>query len=383
MVTTVKDSSNDTSSTFQMGVASVTSHSTLQVLESSITSTVGPVVNMPPRALVNGLKSFEQFIGNILNWMFLGILIMQLYTYYQSFPCDRIAIRVLVYTVFVLDVAHTIMLTHHGWWFIVTSWGNPQIFSVLVWSAGMIPFMAGLMIGTIVQIFYAVRIWRLAPNTLLRAAAIIIVLVSLCQSIIGMVSGILLLRPPDVNNIFHLHPELSTLLAASLADDILITASMTYIDGAACQGQRQTSWIGPESLLTTLINRVVITGAATTVGAAIDLAMFIGYPTTNYHIVPSYILGKFYTNSLMLTLNLRRPHAVKNYSESMPMSPVRFASGTWNSQGGVHVAHTTCSNTGVVGNETKWDHPANNAQEHQRINEGAEDHTDDNGHGPF
>ncbi|KAJ7210915.1 hypothetical protein GGX14DRAFT_363078, partial [Mycena pura] len=90
----------------------------------------------------------------ILNWMFMGTLVMQLYTYYQNYPSDQIAVRILVYTLFILDFAQTIMLTHHGWWWIVTSWGTPQVFSVLVWSAAMIPFMGGLIAG-IVQIFYA------------------------------------------------------------------------------------------------------------------------------------------------------------------------------------------------------------------------------------
>ncbi|KAF8199405.1 hypothetical protein K438DRAFT_1823537 [Mycena galopus ATCC 62051] len=62
-------------------------------------------------------------------------------------------------------------------------------------------------------------------------------------------------------------------------------------------------------MLTKVIHRIIQSGAASAVCAAIDLSIFVGFPSTNYHVVPAYILGKMYTNSLMLTLNLRRPTA--------------------------------------------------------------------------
>ncbi|KAJ7210918.1 hypothetical protein GGX14DRAFT_394537 [Mycena pura] len=130
--------------------------------------------------------------------------------------------------------------------------------------------------------------------------------------------------------------------------------------------ERKTSWSGSETLLASLINRVITTGAATVVCAAVDLGLFLGYPTTNYHVVPAYIVGKF----LMLTLNLRRPHAAKDNSDSLPMHSVKFANGTGTSQGGLHVDHATFSKTDVamVGYDAKRmsaDHLANNVQEHR------------------
>ncbi|KAJ7898129.1 hypothetical protein B0H13DRAFT_1623267 [Mycena leptocephala] len=98
--------------------------------------------------------SIFQFIGNILNWMFMGTLVMQLYTYYQNFPSDRIIIRILVYGLFLVDVAQTVILTFHGWFFAVSAWGNPATFDIIPWSGPMIPVLCGLVAAT-VQIFYA------------------------------------------------------------------------------------------------------------------------------------------------------------------------------------------------------------------------------------
>ncbi|KAJ7275879.1 hypothetical protein C8J57DRAFT_1466536 [Mycena rebaudengoi] len=303
-----------------------------EILEVNVAKVVGPI-----------------FIANILNWMFMGTLIMQLYTYYVKFPSDRLGVRILVYTVFTLDAAQTIMTTHHGWWSIVTTWSNPLLFDYVIWSASMIPFMCGLIAG-IVQVFYAWRIWMLSPNKFMQAIAVIIVT---------------MLKNPSQQHLLHLHPEVSTWLAASLADDILITACMTYI---LAKAKSQSFSTRSETMLTALIGRVIQTGAATALCAIVDLALFVLYPTVNYYFVPGYILGKFYTNSLMMTLNLRRPREVIDDSVSAPIhsfafyprrsqavnnfQSVRMDSGssqdTGGSQSGVHAGHTILRHSEVV-----------------------------------
>ncbi|KAJ7247794.1 hypothetical protein C8J57DRAFT_1673612 [Mycena rebaudengoi] len=104
-------------------------------------------------------------------------------------------------------------------------------------------------------------------------------------------------------------------------------------------------------MLTKLINRVIQSGAATVVCAAIDLGFFIGQPTTNTHFVPAYMLGKLYTNSLMLTLNLRRPNGANN-SDSLPMNSVK-SQPTGRSQG-VQIERSTYCGADTTHVDSKW-----------------------------
>ncbi|KAJ7908430.1 hypothetical protein B0H13DRAFT_2331410 [Mycena leptocephala] len=220
-------------------------------------------------------------------------LVMQLYTYYQNFPSDRIIIRILVYGLFLVDVAQTVILTFHGWFFTVSAWGNPR---------------------------HLMRIWILTINRVLRSVAILIVLVALTQSLAGMISGLPLLKNSSPENQIRWYPGVWIWFAGSLVADVLVTACMTYI---LARAKSRTSWATSETLLTTLINRVIQSGAVTSVCAAVDLALFAGIVNTNFHFVPSYILGKLYTNSLMLTLNLRRPTYKIPDADLMPMSGLR------------------------------------------------------------
>ncbi|KAF8199379.1 hypothetical protein K438DRAFT_1717640 [Mycena galopus ATCC 62051] len=84
----------------------------------------------------------------------MGTLIMQLYTYYQLFPTDKLVLRILVNSLFLVDVAQTISLTMHGWYFAVTTWGDPAKWEILPWTAAMIPIPCGI-ISMTVQIFYS------------------------------------------------------------------------------------------------------------------------------------------------------------------------------------------------------------------------------------
>ncbi|KAK6978090.1 hypothetical protein R3P38DRAFT_3120652 [Favolaschia claudopus] len=247
------------------------------------------------------------FIGNILNWMLFGTLIMQLYTYYQNFPSDRLGLKFLVYIVFLMDTIQTVLLTHHGWWYTITIWGVPDRFEELVWSAQSIPFMAGLISAT-VQMFYAWRIWILTATDTeqkwMKGFSVLIVLVALTQGLSAMVASMICASEPVQETLIRMHPEFSTWLAGSLANDVVITVCMIWI---LMRAKSNLIYAPSETLLTKLINRIIQSGSATAVVAAIDLALFVKFPRKNYHYVPAYVLGKIYSNSFFLNLNLRRP----------------------------------------------------------------------------
>ncbi|KAJ7182488.1 hypothetical protein C8R43DRAFT_6088 [Mycena crocata] len=275
------------------------------------------------------------FIANILNWMLMGTLIMQVYTYYQKFRTDRMFIRILVYALLVVDITQTIMLTHHGWWALVAIWGRPDQLDVLTWSAAMMPLMCGI-VSIMVQFFYAWRIWTLTKNKYVHGVAVLIMLGSLTQGLGAIIGAIVSRENPTQSTLIKMHSEFEVWWGGSLATDALITICMTYV---LSQHKSRTTWKRSETMLTTLINRVVQTGAITVLCASVGVGLYLRFEHTTYHFVPAYILGKLYTNSLMLTLNLRRSRGQDNQTESntLPMNSMR----SQESRGGVHIERST------------------------------------------
>ncbi|KAJ7196267.1 hypothetical protein GGX14DRAFT_673506 [Mycena pura] len=230
-------------------------------------------------------------LRNILNWLLLGVLITQMYTYYQKFATDKISIIITAYTVFCLDFAQTIMLTHLTW-FYMNLLREPQDLDVVPWSASMLVFMAGLIAG-IVQLFYAWRIWALAPNQLMAAIAIFIVLIqtTLAGNLSAIVSAIQLLVVPTLEKAQRTYRGYFIWITGSLVTDMLITSCMAYILYNAKVGTSRAN-ASSETILSRMVRITVQTGLGTVVTACLHLFLFVAFPTRDYLMVPMYILSK-------------------------------------------------------------------------------------------
>ncbi|KAJ6565085.1 hypothetical protein B0H10DRAFT_2114031 [Mycena sp. CBHHK59/15] len=228
------------------------------------------------------------FFGNSFNWLLMGVLSMQLYTYWRNYPKDRVLIKLLVYTLFVLNLAQTAFASHEAWWYLIEHWGNTASLQLAPWTAVMAPIFCGL-VSAPVQIFYAFRIWILGKNITARLLAILIVSLGLAQSIAAIVGSVVVEEELTQENLLRMHPIFTFWLAGAFVTDIFIAATMIWILHTA---KSESSVSQTESLLNRLILNTVRTGSATVLGAAIDLAMFVKYTNANYHFAFVYVLGK-------------------------------------------------------------------------------------------
>ncbi|EEB91755.1 hypothetical protein MPER_09838 [Moniliophthora perniciosa FA553] len=108
------------------------------VLKPIATAVVGPI-----------------FIGNMLNWLLMGTLLVQVYHYYTTFHNDKRFLRTLVYGLFFIDFAQTLMCTQFAWHYAVDIWNEPlELNGIIPWTAGVIPIVGGF-VSMCVQFFYA------------------------------------------------------------------------------------------------------------------------------------------------------------------------------------------------------------------------------------
>ncbi|KAI0054976.1 hypothetical protein BV25DRAFT_1922215 [Artomyces pyxidatus] len=162
----------------------------------------------------------------------------------------------------------------------------------------------GGFIGGIVQIFYAWQIYTMAKTMFMCCVAALIVVIAVGQSLAVVVSCLLLQASPTPDDDLHLYlyPGFEAWLAGSFVADIFISCSMIWI---LYRAKKEAVWTRSETLLNRLIVNSIRTGTVTVVCAAIDLALFIALVNGTYCLTPAFILGKLYSNSLMVTLNAR------------------------------------------------------------------------------
>ncbi|KAJ7109551.1 hypothetical protein C8R43DRAFT_962555 [Mycena crocata] len=247
---------------------------------------VGPLVSSIYLFGRTGLSSDErgQFVGILLVWALTGCIVIQVYDYHNtSRTTDRLGIKVLVYTVFVIEILHTALITHSCWVMLVEGWGNNASLIVTPWSSSTTPILNGSA-GTAVQCFFSWRIWQMANSNIGRGVSIIIVLISLLQ--LGAATAL----------------TAETWLIASFIGDAIIAVAMVIVLRRA---RNKTAFKGTETLLNRLIVTTIETGAITAGFALVTLVLFKVLPNAYYFLTTEFILGKMYSNVLFATLNGR------------------------------------------------------------------------------
>ncbi len=95
-----------------------------------------------------------------------------------------------------MELVQTATTTHQAYYYGVELWDNPAGLAVFPWSAPTVPIMAGIselnlcaffavladearlfLVAAIAQLFYAWRVWALAPNWVFKGMAVLITLV--------------------------------------------------------------------------------------------------------------------------------------------------------------------------------------------------------------
>ncbi|KAH8088900.1 hypothetical protein BXZ70DRAFT_498790 [Cristinia sonorae] len=238
-------------------------------------------------------------VGHLMNWGLFGVLTVQVYIYYISFPKDHWRLKGVVFFAYILEIIQIILSTHDAFRVYGSGWGNPQELDAigLVWVS--IPILDSL-ISSLSQMFYSWRIYTLSRNKWLVGVILMLALVELGA---GIYDGVACLH---LNSLIEIPTKTykSTIVwtGAAALDEILITCSMFYYLRKAKKDSRTKRTI---SLLSHLIKLSVETGfvcAAVTIGG---LILFVASPTTTCYEVFAICASKLFSNCFVAVLNSR------------------------------------------------------------------------------
>ncbi|KAJ7749317.1 hypothetical protein DFH07DRAFT_557709 [Mycena maculata] len=244
-------------------------------------------------------------LGFMWSYCLYGMLIVQVYMYFETFPKDRRGLKALVWTMFVLETVFTVFMTIAAWNAYGPGWGDPDTLSVVNWSYEPLPALNSIL-AALAQGFYVWRIWTLSVRKMYIALPIVVIGgVMLTQVVAAFYYDIVVtLEGRAVYELYVHSAEVTTWLAASAVADVLITLSLVLI----LYRRKRTAAI-PQTvgLMNRLIRFSVETGCVTSVGALIELALWVACPKWNWYYIFFLTLGKLYSNTLMATLNCRAP----------------------------------------------------------------------------
>ncbi|KAF7328669.1 hypothetical protein MSAN_02468500 [Mycena sanguinolenta] len=223
--------------------------------------------------------------------------------YYRAFPNDRKPIQCLVYTVYLLELVQTILITHDAFTNFGTGFGNTTTLQGVHFDWLTIPIMSGI-VACIGQTFYAYRVYLLSKTCHIP---VLIVTVSLLSGVSGIMIGnfqrqVGVVPPPHTRT----NSVISALwLGGAALDDFIIAVSVTYYASFITLLRSDTGLCRTHLLVVKLIRLTIETGSLTAAVALINLALFFAFPDRPYFFTVGALLPKLYANTIFAVLNSR------------------------------------------------------------------------------
>ncbi|KAF9463530.1 hypothetical protein BDZ94DRAFT_1217899 [Collybia nuda] len=237
-------------------------------------------------------------VGYLLHWGLFGTLTIQLYLYYEAFPTDRLSYKSLVYGIYIIELAQTILVTHDAFAVFGFGFGNLEAVIDIHFNWFTVPIMSGV-VALIGQTFYAYRIHILSGSWIVPG---FIVTISLISTVAGIIAGAFSFIAGNLitlNN-HRISVAVGFWCSASAISDIIIAVCMTY-----CLARSDTGFRRTHALVTGLIRLTIETGTVTAIIALANLILFFAFPAHTYFGTPAVIMPKIYANTILVVLNAR------------------------------------------------------------------------------
>ncbi|KAI9465773.1 hypothetical protein BJY52DRAFT_486109 [Lactarius psammicola] len=245
--------------------------------------------------------------GPLFNWALYGALCVQIYVYSYNFPNDGRPVKFLAYFVFALETVQTALTGADVYYWFLAGFGDMERLK----SSHYAPIdiaITDAIISLIVQEYFCYRIWTLNRRSSWFCLTIAVTAVS--QSVGAAWGGF---RSVVVGKYAVSKAALYLWSLPSALADILIAVAMTLLLRRADEG-RFSSFV-----LIRVVRLTIETNTLTASVAIASFVLFVAYPNEIYYTFTAGIIGKLYSNTLLVTLNNRiyfRDHPPPEHGDS-------------------------------------------------------------------
>jgi len=239
-------------------------------------------------------------LGSVWNWGLYGVLVVQTYVYSYNFPDDRISLKLLVYGVFLIETIQTAMSGADLYYRFASGFGNMNRLANPYISAFEVPLI-GAVVSLVVQYFFSYRVWVLS-NKKSWWICMIICVFSTFDAVAAFSWGVYAhIIDKFVSGWRLKFFALSWLIGNTVADTLISSLMLYYLTRRRSGGGDRFH----NHALTRVVRLTIETNIMTTVNGVITLLMVSIFPDKIWYTCPAAILGKLYSNTLLVSLNNR------------------------------------------------------------------------------
>ncbi|KAF8498150.1 hypothetical protein F5888DRAFT_224818 [Russula emetica] len=239
-------------------------------------------------------------LGDLWNWGLFGVLVVQTYVYSYNFSEDNRLLKILVYTVFVLETVQTALTGADLYYWFASGFGDMNHLAS-PFASNLDTPLIGSLVSAMVQYFCAYRVWALS-NKQSRWFCLIICLCSTLNAVGGFTGGIY----ARIQGTFATSRILKNIaiswLSMNAFSDILIASAMLYY---LTKRRKEMDGFFHNNAMVKVVRLTIETNVLTTSVGIVSLLLIFIFPHENWYTCPTAILGKLYSNTLLVSLNNR------------------------------------------------------------------------------
>jgi len=255
-------------------------------------------------------------IGTLFNWLLFGVFSVQVYIYSRTFGNDKLWMKLLVYTVSLIELVQTIMNGYDTYQWFVKGFGDVGGLARTFLSPVDIPLFAGVT-SLLVQLFFCYRIYKINSSYII--AVVPIGLISLAQAICAIYGAVANLRL--TTHVFQVAQTEKRIVFVWLIGTSVADVSIAVIMTILLLRSRRQEHRFSSGILEKIVRMTIETNTITAAAAIICLGVYSGVSSAAYFYAPSAIVGKLYSNTLLATFNNRI--ALRQTATRMPSSKDR------------------------------------------------------------
>ncbi|KAG2139809.1 uncharacterized protein EDB93DRAFT_1330192 [Suillus bovinus] len=272
------------------------------------------------------------FIGGMVTAILYGITTLQTYLYYVYYPTDPNNLKVLVAFIWVIDTLHISFMCHALYYYLVTSFGNPDNLGTGVWSL-FASLGLNLCMAVLVQTYFTFQISCLTRSNIRWWLTSFIMLFVVAHFAFGLETVILMFIKQKFSALSEITLYAATPFAiAAVLSDLFIAASLCILLHGNRSPVVQTNAL-VNTLIVYAINRCLLTSVvavaeviAVSLGERgrsipfeIDIPFFVQFsvsPDSLWFIAIDFVIGKLYANSLLASLNSRSALRARSHTHN-------------------------------------------------------------------
>ncbi|KJA18721.1 hypothetical protein HYPSUDRAFT_217977 [Hypholoma sublateritium FD-334 SS-4] len=249
-------------------------------------------------------------LAALFTWGLHGVLSVQVYNYYKGFPRDPVFLKALVYSIWLIEALHVVLVTRDIFALFIAGFGNFIVLNDL----HLLPFTVGILgglIGLLCHLILAYRVLRISQSWTIAG---IVAALALGSSASAIAFGSILFKAKTLQGAERITTSsISALFIVcglwngfGAGCDAIIAATTTYYLAKTLQkGQRST-----DKIITRIIRLTIETGTITATASIVSIVLYVGFrkqagTVAIYFIIPTVTMAKLYAISIMATFNNR------------------------------------------------------------------------------